>query len=358
MSQREHQPESPSDTRSQELSKLLTVLHEVNFKLANSSSVEDLCLRAVTLGREALGFERISVWFLDTLQSGWLRGTYGTDEVGRIRDERESRVKVDPHIMPAEFFQDKVPYLIFRDTAVFDDNHLEMGIADLAVAPIWNGRVSMGAVSADNLLDHTPMDESRCHVLALLARSIGHLATLKETEARLRDSQSRLEILASRDGLTGALNRRTGLEMLEQQLSHARRTSEDLSICFVDLDGLKWVNDTRGHQVGDRYIRLITGLFEEGLRESDIVCRMGGDEFMIILPLSDGEQASAVLERILLSALDSQALREIKDPPYFSYGIAERSRETTRGDQLIQRADEQMYLQKREHKGHNQNHSF
>lgn len=329
---------------------MLTVLHEVNFELANSSSVEDLCRRAIVLGREALGFERLSIWFLDPLQPGWLRGSYGTDETGEVRDERESRVEVDPNIMPTDFFQDKVPYLLFKDSPVYNDRHERVGSADLAVAPIWNGRLSMGAVSSDNLLRHSPMDEPRCHVLALLARSIGHLATLKETEARLRDSQSRLEILASRDGLTGALNRRTGLEMLEQQLSHARRTGESLSICFIDLDGLKWVNDHLGHQVGDRYIQLITSLFEEGLRESDVICRMGGDEFMIILPLSDADQTRSVLDRIMQSAQMSKDLQMIKEAPYFSFGIVEKEPATSRGDQLIQRADELMYEQKREHK--------
>lgn len=331
---------------------MLTVLHEVSFELANSSSVEDLCRRAILLGQEALGFERLSIWFLDPLQPGWLRGTYGTDVSGEIRDERESRVRVDPDIMPTDFFEDKVPYLLFEDSPVYNDLHEHVGKADLAVAPIWNGHVSMGAVSSDNLIHHTPMDEARCHVLALLARSIGHLATLKETEARLRDSQSRLEILASRDGLTGALNRRTGLEMLEQQLSHARRTGENLSICFIDLDGLKWVNDHSGHQVGDRYIQLITALFEEGLRESDVICRMGGDEFMIILPLSEAAQTRSVLDRIMESAQSSRELQAIKEPPYFSYGIAEKEPATIRGDQLIQRADELMYDEKRRHKRH------
>lgn len=349
MSQRERPAAGARNNQSQELSDLLTLLHEVSFELSNSNSVEDLCYRAIVLGREALGFDRLSIWFFDPLQPGWLRGTYGTDEAGKIRDERESRVRVDPNIMPTDFFEDKVPYLLFKETTVYNDQHKPVGTADLAVAPIWNGRSSMGAVSSDNLIGHGPMDEVRCHVLALLARSIGHLATLKETETRLRDSQSRLEILASRDGLTGALNRRTGLEMLEQQVSHARRTGGALSICFVDLDGLKWVNDTLGHQVGDRYIQLITRLFEAGLRESDVVCRMGGDEFMIILPLSDAEQTEAVMERILQFSRESEELLRIKTPPYFSYGVAEKELGTTRGDQLIQRADELMYAQKREH---------
>ena len=351
MSERSYRISAPTDLDAAHLSQLLTVLHEVSFRLSTSKSVDELCREAVLRARKQLEFDRIGIWFFDPLDKGFLCGTYGVDETGNLRDERSSRVAVDRELLPSHFFEDKVPYLLFRNRAVFDEEHRKVGVADLAVAPIWNGHTSMGTVSADTFLKGTPLDEAHCHILALLARSIGHLATLIETEQRLRESQGRLEILASRDGLTGALNRRTGLELLEQQMSHNRRFGGTLSICFIDLDGLKRVNDTKGHQIGDRYIQLVNALFEKTLRESDVVCRMGGDEFMIILPGSGADEAEAVLARVTVLAQGSRELVEIKDPPYFSYGIAEQDAETLRGDELIHRADERMYTQKRGHRG-------
>ncbi|MFP4206910.1 MAG: GGDEF domain-containing protein [Spirochaetaceae bacterium] len=333
----------------EEFSRKLTALHAVSLELSTADSVDELCRRAVELGRSRLGFPRLGIWFFDREDPDWMVGTYGIDESGRVRSEHGSRISVDPGIIPPPFLDGTTPYLLFPAHDIYNHRRKVVGQADLAVAPIWNSRVSMGIVSADNLTSDVPLDEMMCQVLALLARSIGHLATLKETEAELRESRERLEVLASRDGLTGLLNRRTGLEMLDHQLSRSRRENVALAVCFMDLDRLKQINDSLGHEAGDRYILAVVSVLETSVRESDVLCRIGGDEFMIILPASTTAQAEAVLERIVEGTEASEALRALKPPPYLSYGIVEYSGSERSADELIRRADELMYERKRRH---------
>jgi diguanylate cyclase (GGDEF)-like protein len=338
---------APSD--SEILSQKLTKLHSVSLDLSMADSVDRLCRMAVELGTRRLGFDRLSIWFFDTQNPEMLVGTYGVDEAGTMRHEDEARVPVDHEIMSRPFLDGTAPYVLRRAHAVYDHRHVQVGTADLAMAPIWNGRMSIGAISADNLLTRVPMDEIMCQILSLLARTVGHLATLKQTETELRESRERLQILASRDGLTGLLNRRTGLEMLEQQMRQARREGGRLAVCFMDLDRLKSVNDSFGHEAGDRYILALVAILEACVRESDIVCRLGGDEFMLILPRSDASRAEQVLRRIDEQAAASSELRRLKEPPYLSFGVVEYTGNDMSADEVLRRADQLMYRQKADH---------
>jgi diguanylate cyclase (GGDEF)-like protein len=336
-------------SESEILSQKLTRLHSVSLDLSMADSVDRLCRMAVELGTRRLGFDRLGIWFFDPENPEVLVGTYGVDEAGDMRHEEDSRVPVDHELMPAAFLDGTLPYVRQPSHAVYDHTHRQVGVADLALAPIWNGRMSMGAISADNLLTGTPMDETMCQILSLLARTVGHLATLKQTETELRESRERLEVLASRDGLTGLVNRRTGLEMLEQQMRLVRREGGRLSVCFMDLDRLKAVNDGFGHEAGDRYILTLVGIVQANVRESDVVCRLGGDEFMVILPRSNAARAEQVLRRIAEQGAASTALRQLKDPPHFSFGVVEYRGEHADADEILRRADELMYRQKAEH---------
>jgi diguanylate cyclase (GGDEF)-like protein len=112
----------------------------------------------------------------------------------------------------------------------------------------------------------------------------------------------RLRAQLIRDSLTGLLNHTAAEGQLERELARARRANSPLAVAMVDIDHFKSVNDTYGHPAGDRVLRSMARLLQQRLRRSDLVGRYGGEEFIIILPDTGGEQASLVLERIRESA--------------------------------------------------------
>lgn len=328
----------------------LQLLHEFHFELAGTRTIDSLCYTLVDRGRDYVGVDRMGLWFVDEEDPLRFRGSFGIDESGHIRDEREARVRRDPTIFDEEFFKRRVQYRFIRNSSTFDHRQNVVGTGDLIVAPMWNGNETIGALSADNHLNGNPLREEDAHLIALTARMVGHLVTIKRTEQKL-------EALATVDELTGLLNRRAGLTSLEQQIALAERNRTDLTVAFLDLDGLKKVNDTRGHGAGDRFIKEIAVAIGTAKRASDIACRMGGDEFMLILPSTSNAQAAELMKRLLLEAEKSETLRSLAPSPWFSYGLSSLSADsaptaeqgaTLRG--LIHNADEAMYRQKRTHR--------
>lgn len=164
-----------------------------------------------------------------------------------------------------------------------------------------------------------------------------------------KEAEEILRKYASIDDMTGLMNKRSGLNFLENAL--VSRSSEPLSVAFIDVDGLKYVNDTYGHEEGDAYIRQIAKVIRGNLGSHDVVFRYGGDEFVLILDNCAREIAEVVLQRIVqkLERLNAQSTK-----PYawhISYGIAEYG-EITNEDlkSILARADQEMYLQKRQRK--------
>ena len=127
------------------------------------------------------------------------------------------------------------------------------------------------------------------------------------------------------------------------------KTGEPVSVCYCDLDHLKYINDTFGHQEGDAYIRFFVRIVNENIREEDIFARIGGDEFCILMRDCAGDDA-----RKRLSDIQKQfVLREKKNyARSFSCGIVgvPRNHDKVDLDTLLHEADEVMYDQKREHK--------
>ncbi len=166
--------------------------------------------------------------------------------------------------------------------------------------------------------------------------------------SEIRSVQEKLQVFATTDILTGALNRRAGLVILEKQVQAAKRSGEPFTICYVDVDGLKIVNDVYGHQVGDELITATSAVIREIIRESDTLCRLGGDEFLIILPECSLHQAAIVWERVL------ERIRQYNtgvQRPYslgLSCGFAEYlPQEDCKVDALIAKADKEMYKNKK-----------
>lgn len=166
-------------------------------------------------------------------------------------------------------------------------------------------------------------------------------------EMRLRKREALLVATAMVDELTGLYNRRGFKALAEQALKRTDRRRHRTQLLFADIDGLKHVNDTLGHDVGDRAIREAAALLRSAFRTSDIVARLGGDEFVVLC--TDGTtQAASASERFekLISAYNTSVHR----PPFeLSISSGWATWESDRGetiDDLLKRADQAMYERK------------
>ncbi|MDR9437191.1 MAG: GGDEF domain-containing protein [Thiohalophilus sp.] len=180
--------------------------------------------------------------------------------------------------------------------------------------------------------------------VAAIASILLFLLVMHRMAGLLRETHRQAEVLEDLshiDPLTGAVNRRQLDYELKREIARATRSHTNLSLAFADLDHFKQFNDTYGHQAGDTLLKqLVTG-WREVLRSTDVVARIGGEEFLILFPDADSEQAHIVLERMRHVVPRDQT---------FSAGLATlQSNESA--DDFIARADNAMYAAK--HHGRN-----
>ncbi len=217
-------------------------------------------------------------------------------------------------------------------------------IRSLAIAPIsMDGEIigSLNQGDADQHRFEPGMDTSLLEQLATKVSLCLSNVTAHE----------KLKFMAFHDPLTGLLNRRVMETALKREISRARRYQLPLSVIFLDLDYFKSVNDTYGHETGDALLKHLARGLAEGSRETDIVARFAGDEFVIILPETDYSSATALMERIR-SYLDDTPLKtgENSIPVRISYGVASTADVEPAAEEaparLLKKADERLYRKK------------
>jgi len=162
----------------------------------------------------------------------------------------------------------------------------------------------------------------------------------QERDALIR----RLDTLAHTDSLTGVLNRYRGVELIEHEIFRAERYDHPFAIVFFDIDNFKTINDTYGHEMGDRVLVQVTRTVEEALRKTDTLVRWGGEEFLILLPETRLNDAVHLARKLRERIENRQSA--IPLPVTASFGVTEWSRGQTL-DSLISRADAKMYEAKR-----------
>jgi len=168
---------------------------------------------------------------------------------------------------------------------------------------------------------------------------------LSLSNIRLREA---LQHQAVRDPLTGLFNRRYMQETLDREVSRALRYGHPLSTIFLDLDHFKIFNDTNGHDAGDALLRALGGLLQSRLRVEDVVCRYGGEEFLIILPEAALEAARQRADglRADIRALAVRHYDQILGGVSASMGVASMPEHGTTGEQVIRAADRALYQAK------------
>lgn len=139
-------------------------------------------------------------------------------------------------------------------------------------------------------------------ILAILADIVAAyglvLLTNERVEAELQAARRDIEVLARTDSLTGLWNRRHFEDTLEAEVARARRYGTPLSLLALDADHFKRINDQLGHHAGDTVLREIAQQLSAGIRHSDVLCRWGGEEFMVLVPRTGLEQAAVMAEKI------------------------------------------------------------
>lgn len=163
-----------------------------------------------------------------------------------------------------------------------------------------------------------------------------------------KELEAKLKTMARTDILTGCFNRRYGLELLTRQMKLSQRNKSPLLIAFLDIDGFKEINDRFGHQEGDEVLQQVSKLFASALREVDIICRLGGDEFLLVFPDTELQEASLIRKRLEKNLIYLNSKIKKNYEIRLSIGFAEYSpSETLSLSELIALADQRMYEEKK-----------
>lgn len=169
---------------------------------------------------------------------------------------------------------------------------------------------------------------------------------LKELLSENIKLSKRLEFYAMHDELTGALPRNIGMETLVLETKKADRNNYNISILFIDIDGLKLVNDKLGHKKGDQLIIDIINEFKKRIRESDYIIRYGGDEFLIILPNCSKEVTNSIVSNVRNNLIELNISKDFNYSFSEGYSLYEANSKVSI-DELIKISDDNMYRVKK-----------
>lgn len=162
---------------------------------------------------------------------------------------------------------------------------------------------------------------------------------------KLKEAYSQQKTLARTDFLTGAANPRAFYEALEMEILRSRRYGRNFTICYLDADNFKMINDTLGHNVGSDLLVRVVNIIKQTLRATDTVARLGGDEFAVLLPETDKSKARIVINKLrrkLMSEMESEGWAVT-----FSIGVSTYIEPPQNADEIIKLADNLMYEVKR-----------
>ncbi|WP_460530365.1 sensor domain-containing diguanylate cyclase [Chitinimonas naiadis] len=199
------------------------------------------------------------------------------------------------------------------------------------------------------VLDTKPrgLSERQQALLIRLAHQVVSLMELRKRDKELEAALLVSQRLAREDALSGLLNRRTLLELLDQEQQRSGRFNSPLSVVMVDLDHFKRVNDTLGHAMGDAVIRGVGKILREQIRMTDIAGRYGGEEFCLILPNTDSAGAARLAEALR----GTIAATHFEDNDYntrvtASFGISTGYAGAPDANELLRKADTALYQAK------------
>ncbi|MEC5387336.1 diguanylate cyclase [Uliginosibacterium sp. H3] len=190
--------------------------------------------------------------------------------------------------------------------------------------------------------DVTEIEEANQQLVVLMTE-------LAHSKEQLQDQNVALQKLASSDPMTGALNRRAFFPLLEGMFNNARATHTPMSFVMCDIDKFKSINDVFGHPVGDKVIQKFSSIILRSVRDTDEVCRYGGEEFCIALGNTDVDQAMQFAERVRQTVETEVGFSlQLEGRPFItaSFGVSSISHNAPSAAALIEQADQALYVSK------------
>lgn len=311
----------------------ITLLHEIELR--------ECCNRCISVLPERLGYENVALYLYEPAQRSLSLA------------ESNCRFPVDLAIPVSEQSTGLLAAACLAREFIATDDLRESAAARGLIAPALPGgadarsAVVAPLVDGDDLVGLAflvdrkagPLSDPSApirEVLDFAARCLRHARLYDRTRAEGRV-----------DGLTGLYNYRWMIETLSREIRRSERYGEPLSLLMLDLDGLKPVNDRHGHLAGDAALRHVANRVSSVLRQTDSAARIGGDEFVVMLPSTDTAGAQLVAERLIAMLNDDPALvGDALVPVTVSLGLAEWQ---TGWDvcRLLEAADKAMYCAKR-----------
>jgi diguanylate cyclase (GGDEF)-like protein len=311
-----------------------SIINEIIKSVHRSTNLEEVLENAVeSMSRHVDGVDNVSIYFVEG-DEAVMKAYRGYPD---IFIKRARRIPYPKGFTWKTIIEGKPRYVpdVDKDDVIGPVGR-EAGTKSYVSMPIKFEGKTIGCINI-NSLQKNAFDQDELDLLEAVASQI---------EAAIANAQN-----ATLDWLTGCVNKKLGMFFLEKHVKLSKREGSRLTVCYMDIDDLKKVNDTWGHKEGDELIKISSSVLKKSLRESDIVCRMGGDEFLVILPNTSLEDASVLWTRV---EENIALFNERATKPYtisISCGFAEYdpSIHKTPAD-LIEAADIAMYEGKRSRK--------
>ena len=206
---------------------------------------------------------------------------------------------------------------------------------------------------ADKKILHLVEIQGMSIVAILIVILLEALVIFRPLISRIEKYSNDIETIASTDALTGVMNRRSAFETMGKEMNRSRRYNNDLAVIICDIDHFKNVNDTYGHKTGDRALQHFASVINGAIREEDSFGRIGGEEFVLVLPHTDAKRAAEVAEKLRKRIEESPMKNEgIKDMPAelqitSSFGATVFDKDVDQNPESVcERADKALYQAK------------
>jgi diguanylate cyclase (GGDEF)-like protein len=316
------------------------VLLTLSASLSELVSTDEMASRIAQAVPFVVNCDRVVVWLIEPGDSfGRAVATHGFDRATEAEWHTLTVAIPPPSVIPLLAFH----HALEPGRAAFSDLLVASGSKAAVSFPILYDGEPYGWITVD-VTDHPERLDDDIEITERL-RALGGQAAVAIRNGRLLGE---IRHQALHDSLTGLPNRVLVLDRISQTLSRARREHTDVAVLFIDLDGLKDINDTLGHATGDRLLQAVGARFSGTLREADTVARLGGDEFVVLadgLSLAGGpEQVAERLLEVLTEPFSLGGNGHVRISISASIGIASGLRDTA--EELLRDADIAMYAAK------------
>ncbi|MDD3579901.1 MAG: diguanylate cyclase [Desulfobacca sp.] len=219
---------------------------------------------------------------------------------------------------------------------IFRSGNLDRTIPALIWAPLWVNHKLVGMLGSGRESAFTPEEQEIFEIFVLqTVTALKNLALFEQVKN-----------LASKDSLTGLFNQRYFWQALSKEVKRCRRYGCPLALLFLDLDNFKTINDRYGHTVGDKILQELSARLQDFVRSTDLICRYGGEEFIIMLIQTSKDQAAILAERLRQKITAApMKINDLEIPLTVSIGVAGLT-DQMEPEELVHRADSAMYCAK------------